>query len=388
MARLPRIGGMDTHLLESLVYEAEQCARAMDDLARLRRSLAPSQCDELLLTRERVGVCRSALLALADSFPLHAAQVFRILNHVDAALKCLGRTLRDLHGWCTDLSLSREERWRMMARAMLVEGKGRMTLEKRFRIYARFFECLELALCGSPVFDKFKAETLRLEIMDLRKARRIKLPKNPTTTFYPFEDPNPSLPPSRYLHWSEDILASPMPSSTLFEMEGRSESYGPFQAWDDLNIESYSQLLFRKTIKKDEMSLSLFLNPYDQRFHLLLRCNYKGRPYFSCRSVQDLHVTRSGGSGTTLHLSRWSVSQRGYKYWAVVHLGTYEADELLFTGEVRLWKAYILDNGFKHKLSLYEDKLTGARRLHAVPADGQLARCPAWTIFCSSTTSN
>lgn len=72
------------------------------------------------------------------------------------------------------------------------------------------------------------------------------------------------------------------------------------------------------------MSLSLFLNPYDQRFHLLLRCNYKGRPYFSCRPVQDLHVTRSGGSGTTLHLSRWSVSQRGYKYWAVVHLGTYE----------------------------------------------------------------
>lgn len=196
MARLPRIGGMDTHLLENLVYEAEQCARAMDDLARLRRSLAPSQRDELLLTRERVGVCRSALLALADSFPLHAAQVFRILNHVDAALQCLGRTLRDLHGWCADLSLSREERWRMMARAMLVEGKGRMTLEKRFKLYAKFFECLDLALCGyvffftsvdllaveltssayrSPVFDKFKAETLRLEIMDLRKARRISM---------------------------------------------------------------------------------------------------------------------------------------------------------------------------------------------------------------------
>lgn len=84
----------------------------------------------------------------------------------------------------------------MMARAMLVEGKGRMTLEKRFKLYAKFFECLDLALCGyvffftsvdllaveltssayrSPVFDKFKAETLRLEIMDLRKARRISM---------------------------------------------------------------------------------------------------------------------------------------------------------------------------------------------------------------------
>ncbi len=128
----------------------------------------------------------------------------------------------------------------------------------------------------------------------------------------------------------------------------RSESYGPFQAWDELNIQSYSQLLFRKyaflfpiiscskdnkknqltqphrSIKKDEMSLTLFMNPYDRRFHLLLRCNHKARPYFSCRPVQDLHVTRSGASGATLHFSRWSASQRRYNYWAVVHLRTYE----------------------------------------------------------------
>lgn len=36
----------------------------------------------------------------------------------------------------------------------------------------------------------------------------------------------------------------------------RSESYGPFQAWDDLNIESYSQLLFRKCV--------IFIPPYSQ----------------------------------------------------------------------------------------------------------------------------
>ena len=72
------------------------------------------------------------------------------------------------------------------------------------------------------------------------------------------------------------------------------------------------------------MSLSLFMNPYDHRLYILLRCNYKTRPYFSCRPVQDLQVTRSGKSGATLHLSRWSASLRGYKSWAVVHMRTYE----------------------------------------------------------------
>ncbi len=155
MARLPRIGGMDTLLLQNVVYEAEQCARAMDDLAHLRRSVSADQRAELLLTRDRVQACRASLLALADSFPLHAAQVFRILNHLDAALQCLGRTLRDLRHWCADVTLSREERWRMMARAMLAQGRGRMTLAKRFRLYARFFECLEFVLCRCVFFYTF-----------------------------------------------------------------------------------------------------------------------------------------------------------------------------------------------------------------------------------------
>lgn len=72
---------------------------------------------------------------------------------------------------------------------------------------------------------------------------------------------------NKHPHWAEDILASPMPSSTQFGIEGRyvflqpteinpstltytdpprSESYGPFRAWDELNIQAYSQLLFRK----------------------------------------------------------------------------------------------------------------------------------------------
>lgn len=79
-----------------------------------------------------------------------------------------------------------------------------------------------------------------------------------------------------------------------------------------------------RTFKKDEMSLSLFINHYDHRLYILLRCNYKARPYFSCRPVQDLRVTRSEKSGSTLLLSRWSASLRGYKNWAVVHMKTYE----------------------------------------------------------------
>jgi hypothetical protein len=138
---------MDTLLLDGLVYEAEQCAKAMDDLAYLRRSVtADHQRTELLLTRERIQNTRSALLALADSFPLYTAQVFKILNHVDIALQCLGRTIRDLRRWCADAALSREQRWLLLARAMLDESGGRMTLAKRFRLYARFFEHLELVL--------------------------------------------------------------------------------------------------------------------------------------------------------------------------------------------------------------------------------------------------
>ena len=147
MARISRIGGMDSLLLDGLVYEAEQCAKAMDDLAHLRRSVsADHQRAELLLTRERIQNTRSALLALADSFPLYTAQVFRILNHVDVALQCLGRTVRDLRRWCADAELSREQRWLLLARAMLEESGGRMTLGRRFRLYARFFDHLGLVL--------------------------------------------------------------------------------------------------------------------------------------------------------------------------------------------------------------------------------------------------
>ncbi len=44
-------------------------------------------------------------------------------------------------------------------------------------------------------------------------------------------------------------------------------------------------------------------------------------------------------------------------------------------------RSRILDDGYEHSLSLYQDKECGAIRLSATITQGDRKLCPAWTAF-------
>ncbi|KAI9171298.1 hypothetical protein HJFPF1_00780 [Paramyrothecium foliicola] len=63
-------------------------------------------------------------------------------------------------------------------------------------------------------------------------------------------------------------------------------------------------------------------------------------------------------------------------------------DEYHLRGERKLFQARILDDGFRHSLIVYEDRLTGGYRLHAAIWDGELRQCPVWTAFVTHQSAS
>lgn len=41
----------------------------------------------------------------------------------------------------------------------------------------------------------------------------------------------------------------------------------------------------------------------------------------------------------------------------------------------------IIDDGFEHSLTVYQDHKSGGLRLHAAVWNGELRKCPVWTAF-------
>lgn len=76
--------------------------------------------------------------------------------------------------------------------------------------------------------------------------------------------------------------------------------------------------------------------------------------------------------------------------------------ELSLGGEHKLFQAYvhltqsknnqlikkrcISDGGYDHSLIVYQDRATGAFRLHAAVWEGKLRQCPVWTAFGTTHT--
>lgn len=105
-----------------------------------------------------------------------------VANHLNVALPCLSRTLRDITAHYEDVALKREDRWRKMYHDMLAEAGG-IPLPQRFLLYNHFFVLLIYLLTRDRRVDLAQLAQLRTKILELRRLRGIPDPAQiPTTT--------------------------------------------------------------------------------------------------------------------------------------------------------------------------------------------------------------
>ncbi|KAJ6780570.1 hypothetical protein PWT90_04053 [Aphanocladium album] len=374
--------GMDTALLHAIFWESDKCATVMDLLSTLRGALTSrTSLDELNTVCHHIHKLRSAMLAFADLFPLHAESIQAFLNHLDMVLPSISKTLDDIQHLCAGRRRFGDASWDRLMNAMFDGSNRKFELDGRFKLYAKFFDVLFLGITQSPKFDWKKAEGIRLQIMDLREDNLIAVPKDLTTVFFPFNQ----LPAARARrksfveHWAVDTVDRRPEFMSNFCKDARG-------------------------FNKDVLSFTVLINYNNKLPYVLLRTTFDNIPFYECRPLSELRIMRSE---TKLHLSRWSSRQQGFVHWAVLHFQFFEElvviqctllalkaqtsllanaishDETVFRDDTCIWEKDIKDNGVRHKLAIYRDNITGTKRLYAFVAKGERhqAYTPAWTIF-------
>ncbi|KAL3964071.1 hypothetical protein ACCO45_001075 [Purpureocillium lilacinum] len=336
---------------------------------------------------------------------------------------------------------------------------GGLSLPSRFMAYNQYLGCLRdlLVRCGvlptidvahmltfdhrSPNFDLNLLEKLRRQILRLRDARGIPLPRcklvpsyammlyPPSTSIRLYTGPKTY---SRSHCLLEPLLGGSKCTGrnvarvpTFIDSFGRSKSLGPHRPWGHLDVPPNSKILFRRlescfmyltlcpsdgisSFDDDQISLTVYRNSRDASPYLLLRIFDQGTPWFALRGVHELCIERNG---SCLQFKRWSRSEKRSKTWAVLCFMTWEElvlmhstfvslkarnrltvqlgpEEYTLKEEQKHFQARILDDGFKHSLIVYEDRATKALRLHAAVWDGELRQCPVWTAFVTHQSSS
>ncbi|KOS19322.1 hypothetical protein ESCO_000898 [Escovopsis weberi] len=358
---------VDAHLLQGCCVEAERSDIVWLRLEGLYQSLPEANRRSLRTLIDEIRTSSLILRELADLSQVHQDRVPLALDPLNVLLPCISRSLRDITGHYEDTKLTKVNRWRTMYHDMTDEVGG-LPLPQRFVVYNHFLTSLRDLLSRSPNFDLNLLECGRLQIMQLREARGIPPPPRQTAS---------------------------------------SESFGPHRPWGHLSMPKNSRVLFRRPFDNDKLSLIAYQDGRDANPHLLLRTYYMGGPWFSSRGAHELCIERDADS---LQLKRWSRSEDCSKLWATLRFMTWEelilmyctflalkarnnltlqigAKEYALRGEHKLFQACILDDGFKHSLIVYEDRITGGRRLHAAVWEGELRQCPVWTAFVTNQST-
>lgn len=401
-------GEVEVHLLTGCCHEAERAETVWFRLDGLKGALGQDGHAHLDMTIEELQTTTRILRELADLSQVHQDRVPIVLDHLNIALPSLSRSLRDITGHYEDTKLSKQNRWRKMYHTLTREAGG-LLLPSRFLLYNQFFTSLRGLLTRSPDFDLNKLESIRLQIIKLREAQSIPLPPvqvGPLVRYEAFSAPEIS--PS--VHWAEQIFSLPLSSRTGFKNQHISKSFGPHRPWGHLHIPTDSKILFRRPFNEDRISLIVYLDGKDRCPYFLLRTFHMGGPWYSKHGVHELCIDRDNSA---LRLKRWSKTENCSKLWAILYFMTWEelvlmhctflslkafspltlqlgADEYHLRNERKLFQARIVDDGFRHSLIVYEDRLTGGYRLLAAVWDGLLRQCPVWTAFvthqCASPT--
>ncbi|KAH7374880.1 hypothetical protein B0T11DRAFT_3940 [Plectosphaerella cucumerina] len=401
---------MDSHLLQGCCREAERADIVASNLDGLRAVLAESFHVHMTALIEEMRTTARILRDIADRSQVHHARVAVLLNYLNVVLPCLQRSLRDITAYYEDKTLSREIRWRKMYNRMTEEAGG-LPLPQRFALYNSFLSLLKQMLVRSPTFDLNALEAMRSKIMQLREARGIRPPSaqigplvRPETmaSLIPMQqDPN--------VHWAEQIFSIPLSSRTPLKSHQKSVSWGPHVPWGhQLSIPKECKILFRRLFDDDRLSLMVYLNLVNQVPYLLIRTFHLGNFWFSLNGAHELRILREGN---TLQLRRWSHSEQQSKPWASLSFKTWEEmvlfhcsfvslkarnaltvrlnpDEQYLADERRIFQGQILDDGYRHTLTVYRDSESRGLRLHAAVAEGDLRRSPVWTAFITHQSAS
>ncbi|KAL9484786.1 hypothetical protein ACSS6W_003575 [Trichoderma asperelloides] len=331
---------VDAHLLKGCCLEAERSDSVWLRLEGLFLALPEANRRQLRSLIDEIRTTSLILRELADLSQVHQDRVPLVLDPLNTVLPCLSRSLRDIVTHYENRKLTKVNRWRTMFHEMTNEAGG-LQLPQRFVVYNHYLTAIRNLLSRSPDFDLNMMEAFRLQILNLREARGIRM----------------------YHHQHQEPV-------------------------DD-----------------DKISLIAYSDGRDGSPYLLLRTFYMGGPWFSLRGVHELCIQRENDSiqfkrwshsencsklWATLRFQTWEELILMYctflalksRNALTVQLAT---KEYALKGEHKLFQATILDDGFKHSLIVYEDRYTGGRRIHVAVWDGELRQCPVWTAFAAQS---
>ncbi|EHK16854.1 uncharacterized protein TRIVIDRAFT_163085 [Trichoderma virens Gv29-8] len=397
---------VDAHLLKGCCLEAERSDSVWLRLEGLFLAIPEPNRRHLRPLIDEIKTSSLILRELADLSQVHQDRVPLVLDPLNTILPCMSRSLRDITTHYENRKLTKVNRWRTMYHEMTNEAGG-IQLPQRFVVYNHYLSAIRDLLSRSPNFDLNMMEAFRLQIMNLREARGI---PPPPIQAGPLVRYGTMLPVDKEssVHWAEQIFSLPLPSRSPLKSVLPSESFGPHRPWGHLSIPTNSKVLFRRPIDDDKISLIAYADGRDGSPYLLLRTFYMGGPWFSVRGVHELCIQRENDC---IQFKRWSRSENCSKLWATLRFQTWEelilmyctflalksrntltvqlaTKEYALKGERKLFQGCILDCGYKHALIVYEDRLTGGRRLHVAVWEGQTRQCPIWTAFVTHQSAS
>ncbi|EMR70438.1 hypothetical protein UCREL1_2530 [Eutypa lata UCREL1] len=324
------------HILQGCCDEAERADVVSRNLQSLRNALPDSLHPHLDGVIYELGVTGRHLRDIADKAQVQIGRVPQILDYLNIVLPCLCKTLRDITAFYEDTTLTKDRRWRYMYHRLGNELPG-TTLPARFIMYNQFLNLLRMMLSHNP------------------------------------------------------------------EM---SEAYGPLKPLGQLgSLSPDAKNLVTRRFDNDRLSIIFFLKDGDQAPFIYIRIYMQpNEPWVATIGVHELVIKRDKGNDSALVLSRWCLASQKSKPWARLQFNTWEEmvlfhctfvtlkadsprlvnmdpDEYKLRHEELLFKAHIIDDGFTHLLSVFEDQATKGLRLHAAVIDDALHMCPVWTAF-------
>lgn len=132
---------VDAHLMQGCCLEAERAETVWFRLEGLRKYLPGPNDPHLVATIEEIRTSSRILRELADLSQVHQDRIPVVLDHLNIALPCISRSLRDITSHYEDRTISKNNRWRKMYHQMAAEGSG-LRLPDRFLVYNHYFVCL------------------------------------------------------------------------------------------------------------------------------------------------------------------------------------------------------------------------------------------------------
>ncbi|KAI0125493.1 hypothetical protein BJ170DRAFT_684761 [Xylariales sp. AK1849] len=396
----PAVRSLGSSLLNGCCHEAERAERVGNGLEGLRNSLHDKFHPHLNGVIEEVHRTSRLLRDLADQSQVHMSRVPVVIDYLNVILPCLCKSLMDIREFYEDRSQSKERRWRTMYHSMGNELPG-TTLPARFIMYNQYLQLLQLLLTKSPNFDMNGLESLRTRILQLREARNIPPPSPIQRAPIVWRDTMDYWEEETDSHWAESIFTRPLPSRTELEKPSRaiSQAYGPLQRLGHIKISPDVRTLVKRSFDNDRLSVTFFLQTFNEAPYLLIRTVRGGQPWVSALGAHELCIKRHDCA--TLIFTRWSRSEDRKMilfYCTFICLKARSIEtvdvnptEFNLRKEKRLFQAsvsalcandlQILDDGYNHSLAVYQDAYTGRRRLHASVWDSALKDCPVWTSF-------